>query len=250
MLAFEFDVMGGVFPLYHVSTGRFFLDNTRKEYWLQIVEIFMLVVSYASGFLYVLRLLAYMDAMNTFNIFGHGRYIDFQTVFYRNFDFSICMGFLGALSIFKMLKVVTFNPFLMIFIKTFEIAKKSFFGFLLMSAILILGLTFSGLVIFGQHLYGFMSLDRSFLSLIFFILGEPFFDSIVDVHGVLARVFFFVTFLITQYFILNFFVSILSEGLSLAMCLEYRQEKATIRYLMDTFLLFIGIIPKRGGNNY
>ncbi|KAH9495967.1 hypothetical protein Btru_012262, partial [Bulinus truncatus] len=142
ILAFEFDVTGGIFPYYSISAARFYLDSARKDDWLQIaegitgicvvfytvleiyimiekgltnylknfwnlLEIAVLSLSYVVGVLYLLRLMAYMDAINTFNTYGHARFIDFQTVFYRNFLFNTSMGVLGALAIFKMLKVIT-----------------------------------------------------------------------------------------------------------------------------------------------
>ncbi|KAH9495968.1 hypothetical protein Btru_012265 [Bulinus truncatus] len=251
ILAFEFDVTGGIFPYYSISAARFYLDSARKDDWLQIaegitgicvafytvleiyimiekgltnylknfwnlLEIAVLSLSYVVGVLYLLRLMAYMDAINTFNTYGHARFIDFQTVFYRNFLFNTSMGVLGALAIFKMLKVITFNPFMVTYTKTMETISSGFIAFSGVSAIYLLAFSMSGLVLFGPYIFGYVTIDRALFSLLFFILGEADYENLISANGILGPAFFLIVLIVTQYIIINFFVAILREGLELA----------------------------------
>ncbi|KAI8786018.1 polycystic kidney disease 2 1 protein isoform X1, partial [Biomphalaria glabrata] len=279
ILAFEFDVTGGIFPYYSVSAARFYLTNARKDNWLQIaegitaicavfytvlelyiaidkgitnyltnfwncLEVFVLLLSYIVGILYLARQVAYLQAIDTFNLFGHARFIDFQTVFYRTFLFNTSISALGALAIFKMLKVLTFNPFLVTYTKTMETIQSGFIAFTGISAIYLLAFAFSGMLIFGPYVFGYMSLDRALFNLLFFILGEADYDNIIADNIVLGPTYFLIVMLVTQYIIMNFYVAILREGLELARYMSFEKENATIKYMFRVLLLSLGMAPQ------
>ncbi|XP_059163339.1 polycystin-1-like protein 2 isoform X2 [Physella acuta] len=279
VIAFEFDVTGGLFPHYHVNSARFYLGEKRKERWLvlaegvtfvcllfytaiqfnalymsgfycyiknywNIIEVIVLLLSYVAVCLYYLRLIAFTDALDLLNKFGHAYFIDFHTVFYRNFDFHVVMGFLAAFVIVKLVKVVTFNPFLIIFLRTMEVITPGIFGYSIISLLLLIALAALGNLLFGSKVIGYMTIGRSFYSLLFFILGEANYVYMSTLVDVLWPFYFLMVMFITQYLVLNFFIAILREGLERTKLQEFTEESETVKYMIQSIVRLLGLSRK------
>ncbi|KAH9499083.1 hypothetical protein Btru_005677 [Bulinus truncatus] len=278
IVAFELDGTSGMFPVHSISAAHFYF-NSRKENWLSVcegltvicvifytfvemsvvteqgiinyfrkfwnwLEIAVLLISYMVGVLYLLQLIAFYNVLNIFKVYGHARFIDFQTVLYNNFLYNFCLGILGSLAIFKMLKVITFNPFLITYTKTLETISSEFAAYSFIAIIFLLSFSMSGMIIFGHEIYGYMSFDRALFNLLFFILKKTDYENLVATNRVLGPLFFLIVMTITQYLIVNFFIAVLREGLEMAKHVSFQIENAAIQYIARVMLQSLGIYPE------
>ena len=77
------------------------------------------------------------------------------------------------------------------------------------------------------------------LTLLFFILGEADFETLIGVDLIFGR-FFFITFMfISQYLVVFMFIAIMRDALDIAKCMECREEEEVINYIVETVLLYL-----------
>ncbi|GFS27263.1 polycystic kidney disease 2-like 2 protein [Elysia marginata] len=276
-VAFELDIYGGVFASKSLNTANISLKNKEKGIWFKIVEInacvclvlsifgsltrlqreglkaffanlwnwaemLMISLTLLSIFFYVMRQNIFLLVMEEFSTSRHSVYLDFATVFFWQILFHVTMGMAGAVAILKMLKVTTFNPIWKTFVRSVTIGLSDFQAFLFATAFIILAFCFFGRMIFGSHAKSYSTFSRSMLTLLFFILGEADYETLVAVDLFFGRLFFLTFMFISQYFVLFIFIAIMRDALDIARYMHFEHEQAVIRYIVNTILLYLNAL--------
>ncbi|KAK3726587.1 hypothetical protein RRG08_041819 [Elysia crispata] len=273
-IAFEFDIYGGVLASKSISTANISLFDRDNRTWFKIVEIcaviclvlslfgsinrlrregskvffcslwnwaemLMVILTLLCILFYVLRQNSFLSVMKEFRIHGHRSFLDFNTVFYWQILFHVTMGMAGSIAILKMLKVTTFNPIWTTFARSVTIGLPDFQAFMFATTFIIFAYCSFGRMIFGNQAKSYCTLSRSMLTLLFFILGEADFETLIGVDLIFGR-FFFITFMfISQYLVVFMFIAIMRDALDIAKCMECREEEEVINYIVETVLLYL-----------
>ncbi|RUS82331.1 hypothetical protein EGW08_009921, partial [Elysia chlorotica] len=202
-------------------------------------EIVMNILSVMCIAFYAMKQDSYIKVMRQFRERGHGTILDFDAVFLWQGLFHVTMGMAGSIAILKMLKVTTFNPIWKTFARSVDIAIPDFKACLAATTFLMFAFSFLGLMIFGRHAFTYRSFRSSMLTLLFFTMGEPDFDTLIAVELLFGR-FFFLTFMFTsQYFIVFIFIAILRDALDIARYMQSRHEEAVIKHIVKIVLLYL-----------
>ena len=211
-----------------------------SEVW-NITEVVILATSYATLFLFRFRHDATEEVMDRFRRFQHSQFISFTELVFRDGELQIALAILAALATYKFMKILTFNPFARIITLTYKRAASDGFGFFVMTFLFITVFAIAGCLSFGRHYFGYVSFYRSLLRVVFFVLGEPYWDDIKDANWFMAHVFFLLAMFFTQYIIINFFIAILGESFNMIQCTILKEKNVALEYLIKELKRWIGI---------
>ncbi|BFZ04243.1 hypothetical protein BsWGS_07282 [Bradybaena similaris] len=279
VIMFEFSNFGVVFPSVFINSARLLNQELQKKLWLQIsqgimvissafytfaeiqhfrkmglrqyfsnlwrcLEVLTIVLTAAVGISFFLRYYEFVEIVKNLQKYGNKRFLNFEPVFQMHEQLHISLAMLGGVVIFKMLKVTAFNPLVMVTFRTFTNAKSGFYGFLLITAIVFLTFAVTGLLVFGPVLRSYRSFGISLFTLLFFIMGEAEYESLVEADLFLGRLYFLAVTVVTHLLILNFYCSMLQEGFELTRYMRFQQERDTVKYMLDRIQFYTGFSPK------
>lgn len=139
-------------------------------------------------------------------------YPDFDEALFRYSMVRYTNAFNFVLTFLKILKYLRISSKLNIIALTFEKSKADVLGLLVLFVFVVVGYSVAGTSMFGPQLKDFASLDRSFSTLIFMLLGQLDYAGMKAVNATLAG-FYFWTYLILSFFlILNFIIAVIGEA--------------------------------------
>ncbi|GFO04538.1 polycystin-2 [Plakobranchus ocellatus] len=96
-----------------------------------------------------------------------------------------------------------------------------------------------GRLAFGNYVKSYSTFRDTMYALLFFILGEPDYDVVINANQFIGRMFFLSFMVISQYFVLFMFIAILRDSFSIARLLQYKYEKAVAKHMVNTVLLYL-----------
>ncbi|CAG5117407.1 unnamed protein product [Candidula unifasciata] len=284
IIAFEFANFGVIYPSAFINSANLLNQQLKEQLWLQLsegimvisalfyafveiqnyrklgfkkyfgnlwrcLEAFTVILTCAVGIVFFLRYYEFVEILKDFQKYGHTRFLNFEAVFQMHEHLHISLAVLGGVVIFKMLKVTAFNPLVVITFRSFLNAHADLYGLLLVTAILFCAFAVTGILLFGAIVRSYRSVTISLFTLLFFIMGESEYDSLVAADVFLGRIYFLMVTVSSQYIIVNFFCSILYEGFELTRYMAFRREQETIKYMGNRIKFYLGFGPKNVKSN-
>ncbi|CAG5117413.1 unnamed protein product, partial [Candidula unifasciata] len=278
IIAFEFANFGVIYPSAFINSANLLNEAEKIPLWLQLSEgimvictlfytfveiqnfrkmsfrkyvgnfwrfseMFTVILTCAVGIIFFLRYYEFVEILKDFQKYGHTRFLNFEAVFQMHEHLHIALAVLGGVVIFKMLKVTAFNPLVVITFRSFLNAQTNMYGLLLMTAILFFAFAVTGILLFGAIVRSYRSFTITLFTLLFFIMGESEYDSVVEANFFFGRVYFLVVMVSSQYLIVNFFCSIIYEGFELTRYMAFRKERETIKYMIDRLKFYSRLGP-------
>ncbi|CAG5134033.1 unnamed protein product [Candidula unifasciata] len=279
IIAFEFANFGIIYPSAFINSANLLNQELKEQLWLQLsegimvisalfyafveiqnyrklgfkkyfgnlwrcLEAFTVILTCAVGIVFFLRYYEFVEILKDFQKYGHTRFLNFEAVFQMHEHLHISLAVLGGVVIFKMLKVTAFNPLVVITFRSFLNAHADLYGLLLVTAILFFAFAVTGILLFGAIVRSYRSVTISLFTLLFFIMGESEYDSLVAADVFLGRIYFLMVTVSSQYIIVNFFCSILYEGFELTRSMAFRREQETVKYMVNRIQFYLGFGPK------
>jgi hypothetical protein len=141
---------------------------------------------------------------------------DFERLLFTFSSMRYAMAFNFILTFLKMLKFLKISDRLAIVGITFQKAQGDVFGLLSLFIVVNLGYAVAGNTLFGSQMWEFASLDRSFSTLMFMLLGELDYSGMKIVNPSLAGFFFWSYLILSFFLILNFIVAVIGDSFAAA----------------------------------
>ncbi|GFO04528.1 polycystin-2 [Plakobranchus ocellatus] len=110
---------------------------------------------------------------------------------------------------------------------------------------IIFGFGSLGRLAFGNYVKSYSTFRDTLFTLLFFILGEPDFNVVIGADLFIGRMFFLLFMVISQYFVLFMFIAILRDAFSIARLLQYKHEKAVVKHMVNTILLYFNFFSQQ-----
>jgi polycystin 1L2 len=212
-----------------------------------LVEWGIIVSSLIGISLYVYRYKVALDILSFFAETSGYSYIKLQKVSEWNQVLQCCIGMCAFLGTLKFMKLLRFNVKVNYLISTLTRAAHDIFGFAVVFIVVWMAFVQLMYFIFVQKLMGYSTMIKAMMTSFQIMVGKFDVNGLVNANPILGPIIFTAFNVVVIFFLLNVFISLVSEAFEQERLLEKTSEK---KYsLKEYFIIKWNKLVWKYGNN-